>query len=69
MSMNLHYKAAFGFYDFGWRLALPWLKFNQRLADGYHERTLKDKLPGAADLWIQAASVVNPYWPMKFSNG
>jgi 3-deoxy-D-manno-octulosonic-acid transferase len=55
--MNLHYKAAFEFYDFGWRLALPWLKLNHRLTDGYHERALKDKLPDAADLWIQAASV------------
>jgi 3-deoxy-D-manno-octulosonic-acid transferase len=38
-------------------MALPWLKFNHRLAEGYHQRELKDDLPDAADLWIQAASV------------
>jgi 3-deoxy-D-manno-octulosonic-acid transferase len=57
MSMNLFHKTAFGFYDFGWRIALPWLKLNHRLAEGYPQRTLQDKLPGVADLWIQAASV------------
>jgi 3-deoxy-D-manno-octulosonic-acid transferase len=57
MSMNRFHKTAFGFYDFSWRIALPWLKLNHRLAEGYHQRALKDKLPGVADLWIQAASV------------
>ena len=38
-------------------MALPWLRLNRRLADGYQQRALKDRLPGAADLWIQAASV------------
>ena len=55
--MNLLHKTAFGFYDFCWRIALPWLKLNHRLAQGYHQRALKDGLPGVADLWIQAASV------------
>ena len=57
MSFNLFRKTAFGFYDFSWRMALPWLKFNHRLADGYQQRTLKDQLPVRADLWLQAASV------------
>jgi 3-deoxy-D-manno-octulosonic-acid transferase len=57
MSMNLFHKTAFGLYDFSWRIALPWLKLNQRLAEGYQQRVIKDKLPGVADLWIQAASV------------
>ena len=55
--MNFFHKTAFGFYDFSWRIALPWLKLNHRLAEGYHQRALKDRLPGVADLWIQAASV------------
>jgi 3-deoxy-D-manno-octulosonic-acid transferase len=55
--MDLFYKAAFGFYNFSWRIALPWLRLNHRLTEGYRQRTLKDKLPGMADLWIQAASV------------
>ena len=57
MSMNLFHKTALGFYDFSWRIALPWLKLNHRLAEGFQQRALKDKLPGVADLWIQAASV------------
>jgi len=57
MSMNRFHKTAFGFYDLSWRIALPWLKLNHRLAEGFHQRTLKDGLPDAADLWIQAASV------------
>ncbi|MEE4262780.1 MAG: glycosyltransferase N-terminal domain-containing protein [Desulfobacteraceae bacterium] len=55
--MGLLHKTAFGLYDLSWRIALPWLKLNQRLAQGYHQRVLKVGLPDAADLWIQAASV------------
>jgi len=55
--MNLFYKTAFGFYNFSWSVALPWLRLNHRLREGYHQRTLKDKSPGMADLWIQGASV------------
>jgi 3-deoxy-D-manno-octulosonic-acid transferase len=51
------HKTAFGFYNFSWSVALLFLRLNPRLADGYQQRTLKDKLPGAADIWIQAASV------------
>jgi 3-deoxy-D-manno-octulosonic-acid transferase len=57
LSINFLHKTAFRFYDLSWRMALPWLKFNHRLAEGYHQRELKDDLPDAADLWIQAASV------------
>jgi len=55
--MNLFHKTAFEFYDLSWRVALPWLKLNHRLAEGYDQRAWKDALPVAADLWIQAASV------------
>ena len=55
--MNLIHKTSFAFYNLSWSLALPWLRLNQRLAEGYHQRVLKDKLPGVSDLWIQAASV------------
>ncbi len=55
--MNLLHKTAFGFYDLSWRIALPWLKLKHRLAEGYGQRALKGEAPGAADLWIQAASV------------
>ena len=57
MPNNFLHKTAFRFYDLSWGTILPWLKFNHRLAEGYHQRKLKDDLPGVADLWIQAASV------------
>jgi 3-deoxy-D-manno-octulosonic-acid transferase len=57
LPLNLLQKTAFGFYNFSWSVALPWLRLNHRLADGYQQRALKDKLPGSADIWIQAASV------------
>ena len=57
MSINFFHKTAFRFYDLSWRMAMPWLKLNRRLAEGYHQRELKDDLPDVADLWIQAASV------------
>jgi 3-deoxy-D-manno-octulosonic-acid transferase len=55
--MKLLHKTAFGIYDLSWRIALPWLRLNHRLAEGYDQRALKDESPGGADLWIQAASV------------
>ena len=61
MSHNLLHKFAFAVYDFSWRVALPWLKLNQRLADGFDQRTLNEKSPDQADLWIQAASVGESY--------
>jgi 3-deoxy-D-manno-octulosonic-acid transferase len=49
-------KAAFFTYDLGWGVALPLLRFNRRLAEGYPQRTLRE-MPPAADIWIQVASV------------
>ena len=57
MPLNLLHQTAFGIYNICWSAALPWLRCNQRLAQGYDQRTLKGKRPEAADLWIQAASV------------
>jgi 3-deoxy-D-manno-octulosonic-acid transferase len=36
---------------------MPFLKYNQRLADGYSQRLLTSSLPAPTDIWIQAASV------------
>lgn len=57
MSIHQFHHLAFGFYNFCWSTALPWLKLNHRLAEGYPDRLLKGKMTGTADLWIQAASV------------
>ncbi len=56
MHLTQTHKIAFQLYDLAWRLALPWLRRNGRLAAGYDQRILKKKLP-AAPIWIQAASV------------
>ena len=56
MTNTLAIKTAFWLYNLGWSLAIPALRFNHRLAEGFEQRTLRKKLP-QADLWIQAASV------------
>ena len=49
-------KSAFTVYDIGWWFALPFLRHNKRLVEGFRQRTMQE-LPPAADIWIQAASV------------
>ena len=65
MSTNLIFKTAFGAYNLGWRIALPWLRFHHRLAEGYQQRSLRGCPPQAADLWIQAASVGESYLALE----
>lgn len=48
-------KAAFRLYNLFWGLAIPALRRNRRLSEGFGQRTLRENLP-AANLWIQAAS-------------
>lgn len=60
MSNNLVKKVAFWLYDVGWRLAIPALRLNHRLAEGFEQRTLQHKVH-VADLWIQAASAGESY--------
>jgi 3-deoxy-D-manno-octulosonic-acid transferase len=64
MSLNLSQKLAFRLYNLSWSCALPWLRRNHRLAEGFSQRTLKTGLP-AADLWIQAASVGEAYLALE----
>ena len=56
MKKTLLIKIAFCLYNIGWVVAIPALRLNKRLAEGFKQRTLREKLP-EADLWIQAASV------------
>ena len=60
MSNNLIPRIAFGLYDLLWSCTAPWLRLNHRLAEGYRQRCLK-RMPPAADIWIQAASVGEAY--------
>lgn len=43
-------------YDLGWKAAMPLLRFNHRLKQGWNQRTLKSGYPAHADVWMQAAS-------------
>jgi 3-deoxy-D-manno-octulosonic-acid transferase len=57
-------KLAFHIYDLTWGYALPLLRRNHRLAEGFRQRTLKSGMP-AANLWIQAASVGEAYLALE----
>lgn len=48
-------------YEALWRIALPLLRKSARLREGFAERTLASAPPGAAELWLQAASVGEAY--------
>ena len=50
----------FKFYNLIWKLALPFLKRNRRLRQGFEKRTSFSNL-SPADLWIQAASAGEAY--------
>ena len=52
--------AALCFYKAAWKLAIPFLSRNKRLAEGLAQRKLERKLP-KADIWIQAASAGESY--------
>jgi 3-deoxy-D-manno-octulosonic-acid transferase len=54
-------KAAFFLYNMGWGLAIPALRLNHRIAEGFQQRTFKHKMASEADLWIQAASAGESY--------
>ena len=57
---NLMEKIAFELYNISWALAIPALRLNSRLKEGFSQRKLQFKLP-RADIWIQAASVGESY--------
>lgn len=48
--------AALSVYALAWKGAIPLLKLNRRLKDGWEQRTLSGGIPAPAHLWIQAAS-------------
>lgn len=54
-------KSAFFNYDLLWKMVMPFLRLNGRLADGYDQRTLKNAEIRKADIWIQAASAGEAY--------
>ena len=61
MQQDIGEKAVFLFYDLAWKLAVPLLRRNQRLAEGFEDRRLRHSIPEPANLWIQAASAGEAY--------
>ncbi len=53
-------KALFRLYSIGWDIAIPLLRLNPRLAEGFDQRILRNTMP-QADIWIQAASAGEAY--------
>jgi 3-deoxy-D-manno-octulosonic-acid transferase len=54
-------KSAFFIYDLCWKIIMPVLRLNKRLAEGFDQRTLKITSHSKADIWIQAASAGEAY--------
>jgi len=61
--------AALAAYGFFWKAALPVLRCNHRLRQGWAQRTLNDGMPAPADLWIQAASGGEAYLAWEVLKG
>ncbi len=64
MSNKLAPRIAFKLYNLLWTCALPCLRLNHRLAEGYGQRRLNYPLQ-PADIWIQAASVGESYLALE----
>ncbi len=60
MSSDFFIKAAFSVYNTCWKIIIPLLHLNNRLSEGFLQRTLKEE-PPKAELWIQAASAGESY--------
>jgi 3-deoxy-D-manno-octulosonic-acid transferase len=56
MNTPLSLKILRPLYDAAMSAAIPLLKSNHRLEDGFDERTLSEALPTGVDVWMQAAS-------------
>jgi 3-deoxy-D-manno-octulosonic-acid transferase len=54
-------KTVFRIYDLLWKAAIPLLRKNDRLAEGFAQRTLEQPNLAGADLWIQSASAGEAY--------
>jgi len=61
MSYNLTIKTVIWLYNLVWGIAIPLLRINKRLAEGFEQRTLQHQMTTKADLWIQAASAGESY--------
>lgn len=67
--MSSAVSAALAAYDALWKCAVPLLKRNHRLRDGWEQRTLAGGLPAPAHLWVQAASGGEAYLAWEVLKG
>lgn len=61
MSSNAKIKTAFTIYGLAWKLLMPVLRLNKRIADGFDRRALRRGNFEKSELWIQAASAGEAY--------
>ena len=61
MAHDLLDTAVSGIYRLVWRAAIPFLRYNHRLAEGYDHRCIARPHLLRADLWIQSASAGEAY--------
>jgi len=61
MKQGFFIKSAFFKYELIWKMIIPFLRLNNRLAEDFDQRTLKKDMPSKADIWIQAASAGEAY--------
>ncbi len=54
-------KTLFSLYNLGWTAAVPFLKRNPRISDGFDQRALAAEPLPRADIWIQSASAGEAY--------
>jgi 3-deoxy-D-manno-octulosonic-acid transferase len=67
MPQGFTIKSVFFIYDLCWKMSMPVLRLNNRLAEDFDQRTLKTSAPSKADIWIQAASAGKSYLPIEIS--
>jgi 3-deoxy-D-manno-octulosonic-acid transferase len=61
-------KTLFAIYNACWACAIPFLKGNSRISDGFEQRSLKDSSMPEADIWIQSASAGEAYLSLEILN-
>ena len=61
MNARTAIKAFFSLYNLGWSAAIPLMKRNTRISDGFNQRTVRGSVPAKAHIWIHSASAGESY--------
>lgn len=65
MKTSAAIKTLFSLYNLGWAAAIPLMKRNPRISDGFAQRVLESDFPSKADIWIQSASAGEAYLTLE----